>query len=372
MVTNLPPNAAAQYKKVVASKTKKEKLKNLKIFLSMIPDHKGTEKLKVNVKRQISRLEEGFERDRARRRQARRQRNLSISKGKDEILLLLPYENIELRYRFLSGLLRSSTADLFSDAVKPYSVRIGGVNTICLPMNLSLIASPDYLELVRQADAALFAISSKDELSDCAAAMASMEQYQVFFITPGSEAKVRKAPSSGIEVSGRSTFLGRDEAVAHLKSSGQGGIAVEVAELSTTYSLDASLGEEALQLASWVVVPDELSLNHDDVVLLEGSIPAKIIRFSKIERDTVSLLHEVLSATKRIRVWTKEPREKEVPRDPVLLKEGSTVLGLARSIHGELATGFRYAVVYRSTERARSIKVGSGFKLNDGDIVEIH
>ena len=125
-------------------------------------------------------------------------------------------------------------------------------------------------------------------------------------------------------------------------------------------------------MASWVVVPDELSLNHDDVVLLEGSIPAKIIRFSKIERDTVSLLHEVLSATKRIRVWTKEPREKEVPRDPVLLKEGSTVLGLARSIHGELATGFRYAVVYRSTERARSIKVGSGFKLNDGDIVEIH
>jgi len=372
VVTNLPPNAAAQYKKVVASKTKKEKLKNLKLFLSMIPDHKGTEKLKVNVKRQISKLEDGLERDKVRRRQARRQRSLSVSKGKDEILLLLLYQNVELRYRFLSGLLRSSSTDLFSDAVKPRSVRIGGVNTICLPMNLSLIASPDYLDLVRQADAALFVVSSKDELSDCAAAIASMQRYDVFFITPGSEAEVRKAPSRGIEVSGRSTFLNRDEVMAHLKSSGQGGIVVEVAELSTTYSLGASLEEDVLRLASWVVAPDGLSLDHGDVVLLRRSIPAKILRFSDIERDTTSLLHDILSATKRIRVWTKEPREREVPRDPVLLKEGSTVLDLARSIHGELATEFRYAIVYRSTEHARSIKVGSGFELNDGDTVEIH
>lgn len=372
MVTNLPPDAAAQYKKVVASKTKKEKLKNLKLFLSMIPDHKGTEKLKVNVKRQISRLEDGLERDKARRRQARRQRSLSISKGKDEILLLLLYQNIELRYRFLSDLLRSGSADLFSDAVRPYSVRLGGVNTICLPMNLSLVASSDYLDLVRQADAALFAVSSKNELSDCAAAIASMQRYDVFFITPGSETQVRKSPSRGIEVSGRSTFLGHDEAMAHLKSLGQSGILVELSEFSTTYSLNASLGEDVLQLAFWVIAPDELRIDHDDMVLLEGSIPAKIMRFSGIERDMTSLLRDVLDVTKRIRVWTKEPKEKEIPTDPVLLKESSTVLDLARSIHGELAADFRYAVIYRSTEHAKSIKVGPGFELNDGDIVEIH
>jgi hypothetical protein len=372
VVTNLPPDAVAQFKRAAASKTKAEKLKNLKLFLSMIPDHKGTERLRANVKRQISRLEEGLERDKAKRRQARRKRALSLSKGKDEILLLLFYRNIELRCRFLSGLLGSNSTSLLSDTVKPHSIRIGGVNTICLPMNVSLIASPDYQDFVRQADGAIFAISSEEELRDCAAAIASMRRFGVFFISPGSEVRVGKAPSRGVEISGHSAFLSRDEAMAHLRDLGQSGIVAEVGRFSTAYSLDASLANGALELALWLVAPDEVRSDRDDAILLDGSVPAKIMRLSQIEEDPMYLLHEVLAATKSIRVWTKEPGEKEVPADPVLLKEGSTVLDLARSIHGELAAGLRYAVVHRPTERAGSIRVGAGFKLSDGDVVEIH
>lgn len=372
MVTNLHPDAVAQYKKVVASKTKPEKLKNLRLFLSMIPNHKGTEKLKVNVKRQITRLEEGMERDRVKRRQARRQRALSISKGKDELLLLLLYGSIEFRHAVLSRVSGSSSIGFYSDAVKPHSIRLGGVNTILLPMNLSLVASSDYLDLVKQADIALFVVSSEEELRKCGAVANALKRFDVYFVCPGSETKMALSPTKGVEVKGQSDFVDRRGALDHIKRAELGGVTVEISKFSTIYSLDASLNVNAFIIKFWVLLPDELRTRLGEVFLLDNSIPALAKTLSEVGDDPQALLRDILRVTGKIRVWTKEPREKEVPGDPVLLHEGDTVLDLAKSIHGELAMELKYAVVYRPSEHAASVRVGSGFELRDGDIVEIH
>jgi len=372
VVTNLPPDAVAQYKRVVASKTKPEKLKNLRLFLSMIPSHKGTEKLRVNVKRQITRLEEGMERDRVRRRQARRQRALSISKGKDELLMLLPYGNIELRHTVLSRITGSSSVSFYSDAVRPHSIKLGGVNTILLPMSLSLVSSSDYLDLVRQADVALFAVSSEEELHECGVVANALRRFDVYFVSPGSETKMALSPTKSLEVKGQSDFVDHKGALDHIRHAEVGGVTVEISKFSTEYSLDASLNANALVIKSWVLVPDELRARLGEVFLLDGSIPALAKTMSEIGDDPRALLYDILKVTGKMRVWTKEPREKEVPGDPVLLREGDTVLDLAKSIHGELASELKYAVVYRPSEHAASVRVGSGFRLRDGDIVEIH
>jgi len=372
VVTNLPPDAVAQYKKVVASKTKPEKLKNLRLFLSMIPGHKGTEKLRVNVKRQITRLEEGMERGRVKRRQARRQRALSISKGKDELLLLLLYSNTELRHAILSRVLGSSSVGFYSDAVRPHSIRLGGVNTIFLPMSLSIAASSDYLDLVKQADIALFAISSDEELRGCGIVANALKRFDIYFVCPGSETKTALSPTKSVEVRGQSDFMDRRDAADHVKRTGLGGVTVEVSKYSTIYSLDASLNANAFIIKFWVLLTDELRARLGEVFLLGGSIPALARALSEIGDDPESLLLDILEVTGKIRVWTKEPREKEVPADPVLLREGATVLDLAKSIHGELAMELKYAVVYRPSEHAASVRVGSGFELRDRDIVEIH
>ena len=372
VVTNLPPDAVAQYKRVVASKTKPEKLKNLRLFLSMIPGHKGTEKLRVNVKRQITRLEEGMERDRVRRRQARRQRALSISKGKDELLLLLLYGSIERRYAVLSKVSGSSSIGFYSDAVKPHSIRLGGVNTIFLPMNLSLVASSDYLDLVKQADVALFVVSSEEELRGYGAVANELKRFGVYFVCPSSETKMAPSPTKSVEVKGQSDFVDHRDALDHVKRAELGGVIVEISKFSTIYSLDACLSANAFIIKFWVLLSDELRTSLGEVFLLDGSIPSLGKTLSEIGDDPQALLHDILRVTGKMRVWTKEPREKEVPGDPVLLHEGDTVLDLARSIHGELAMELKYAVVYRPSEHAASVRVGSGFELRDGDIVEIH
>jgi len=373
VVTNLPPDAVAQYKKVVESKSKAEKLKNLRIFASLVPEHKGTEKLRANIKRRIVKLEEGMEKERVRKRQSRRQRTLSTSKGKDELLLLLFHPNPELKFRFLSRILNTSSTDLYMDAVRPYSSRIGGVNTVFLPMNFSLATSSDYSDLVRQADGALFAASSQEDLHGCGDLINSFKKQGIYFTCPGSEVRLVRSSARGADVTGHSDLLSRDEAIEYLSQMKVEGAAVELSRLSTRYSLESISARNPTLIRFWVMLDDEArGAPEQEIVLLNQIIPAIIKRLSEVADNPAALVEDVLSGIGKIRVRTKEPREKEVPEEPVLLKEGATVLDLAKSIHGELAAELKYAMVYRQSEQARSMRVGTGFKLKDGDIVEIH
>jgi len=363
----------AQYRKVVASKTKAEKLGNLRAFLSLIPDHKGTEKLRASVKRQVAKLEEEIERDKKRRRQARRQRALSLSKGKDELLLLLLYLNPALRYRFLSKALGLSSYDLYSDSVKPYASRIGGVNTVFVPMSFSLATSSDYLDIVRQADGVLLLASTEDELSACGKLADSLSRLGIYLVAPGSEVRVSRLPTKRIEVAGHSDFLDPAEVAEQVQRAGLEGAAAEISRFSTEYSVNAALARNPVLIRFWALTQDDLRDQLEGrAVLLDGSIPAKAVPPPEAGRGALDLVCDVLKAIGKIRVWTKEPREKEVPDEPVLLKEGATVLDLAKSIHGELATELRYAVVYRSSERPQPTRVGTGYRIRDGDIIEIH
>jgi len=57
MPTNLPPNAKKKWKEVTNAQTPQEKLEKLQEFLSLVPRHKGTARLCVQVKRQIKTLQ---------------------------------------------------------------------------------------------------------------------------------------------------------------------------------------------------------------------------------------------------------------------------------------------------------------------------
>ena len=61
MPTNLPPDAKNKWEEVEATKNPREKLKLLEEFLSLVPRHKGTAKLCVQVKKQIKDLKKEME-----------------------------------------------------------------------------------------------------------------------------------------------------------------------------------------------------------------------------------------------------------------------------------------------------------------------
>lgn len=73
-----------------------------------------------------------------------------------------------------------------------------------------------------------------------------------------------------------------------------------------------------------------------------------------------------------IRVYTKEPNDKEASDNPFILKRGSTVADLAKQIHSDFIERFAFAKVWAKRLAFSPQKVGPSFALQDKDIVELH
>ena len=104
---------------------------------------------------------------------------------------------------------------------------------------------------------------------------------------------------------------------------------------------------------------------------VEGSV--RVIPIScreGIDRERIG--REIFQLLNIIRVYTKEPNEKEPSPKPFILSKGSTVLDLSRRIHSDFYKRFHYAKVWSDRLPFSPRKVGSSFILEDGDIVEIH
>lgn len=72
-----------------------------------------------------------------------------------------------------------------------------------------------------------------------------------------------------------------------------------------------------------------------------------------------------------VRVYSKPPRQKPDLEQPFVLKRGSTVLDLARSVHREFVDRLELARVWGSAEHDGQ-PVSRGHVLRDGDVVELH
>jgi len=81
---------------------------------------------------------------------------------------------------------------------------------------------------------------------------------------------------------------------------------------------------------------------------------------------------EVFRALDIIRVYTKEPNDPEPSNKPFILKRGSSIGELARQIHSDFIERFAYARVWAKRLPFSPQKVGSSFRLEDKDTVELH
>src|SRR5450756_1780372 len=61
MPTNLPPEAMDKWEEVEAAHTPKEKMEKMQEFLKYVPQHKGTMKLRGEIKRKISLIRDDLE-----------------------------------------------------------------------------------------------------------------------------------------------------------------------------------------------------------------------------------------------------------------------------------------------------------------------
>jgi ribosome-interacting GTPase 1 len=61
MPTNLPPEAMDKWEEVEAARTPREKMEKMQEFLKYVPQHKGTMKLRGEIKRKIALIRSDLE-----------------------------------------------------------------------------------------------------------------------------------------------------------------------------------------------------------------------------------------------------------------------------------------------------------------------
>jgi ribosome-interacting GTPase 1 len=138
---------------------------------------------------------------------------------------------------------------------------------------------------------------------------------------------------------------------------------------------DAIFGSTVYRPA--VIVANKMDLEGSEVNLkllmayVEDKLP--IVAVSCERKFGLEELGEILfKSLDMIRVYTKEPNEREFSKKPFILRKGATVYDLAKSIHSDFGEKFSFAKVWSKRLVFSPQKVGSTFALEDGDVVEIH
>jgi len=92
---------------------------------------------------------------------------------------------------------------------------------------------------------------------------------------------------------------------------------------------------------------------------------------AKEGKEVKGLRQRVFSLLDILRVYSKRPGREADPSAPIILKQGSTVLDLAKEIHKDFVAKLQYARLWGSG-RFDGQRVQRDYILQDGDIIELH
>jgi hypothetical protein len=328
MPANLPPQYFAAEERWRKATTIDEQIAALREMLSIMPKHKGTDKLQADLKRRIAKLQQEAK---IQRKRGGRKSELGHvpregagqvavigppNSGKSSLIQAVTHAHPEVAaYPF--------TTQKPVAAMMPYEdIQIQLVDT---PPISEQFTPPWLTNLIRLADLALLVVDLGDDPVDQAREVLDF-------------------------MSGTSTHL-----------SGRGGY---------------HDGQEPIVLVKTVIAGNKKERPGGDAHLAELNSTLgeqfQILAFSAQKKEGLEELRSlVFRELEIVRVYTKEPGEKPDLKQPYVLKKGSTVLDLAETIHRDFASQLKYARIWGSVKYDGQ-NIQKDHVLQDGDIIELH
>jgi len=183
---------------------------------------------------------------------------------------------------------------------------------------------------------------------------------------------IKRTVSGGIQVSGSFHGCSIDSVKRLLADYG-------ILNAQVTINGEATLDdvEDALY-KNYVYKPSIFLINKVDLIdrgslagiELEPRILASLVK-CRINRKQLS--ETILRRLDLIRIYSKNTQMDTYSRKPLIMRRGSTVGDVAKSIHTSLYENFRYARVWRMEDYPNLYKkVGLNYVLDDQNIIEIH
>jgi ribosome-interacting GTPase 1 len=389
MPTNLPPNAKKKWAEVEATKNPREKLQRMQEFLSLVPKHKGTAKLCAQIKKQMATMRKEME-EKKRRKAGKSGSKFFIEKQGAAQIALIGLTNVGK-----SSLLATVTNSKVEVSANPYTTKqpIPGIMNY-EDIQFQIVEAPALMEgsadgrawglqtlaLARNADGLILMVDlSQDPVEQLSLTLSELEKARILVSKPKARVEVeRRFMGAGLRIIliGRLVDCNFKDVEELLRSYRIKDAVVKISGEATLDEVEDAIFESTVYKPA-VIVANKIDLKGSEAYfkILEDYVGNKlpILAVSCQKRHSLEKLGETMFKTLDIiRVYTKEPNEKEVSKKPFILKKGSTVYDLAKNIHSDFSKRFSYAKVWAKRLVFSPQKVGSLFVLNDRDIVEIH
>ncbi|OYT62005.1 MAG: hypothetical protein B6U69_02515 [Thermofilum sp. ex4484_15] len=381
MPANLPAEAKAKWLRVMEARTPQEKLEALKDFLSSVPKHKGTAKLRAQIRHKIAVLRREIE-ERKRKRGKRGPKFFIRKSGMAQAVL------VGLTNSGKSTLLKYLTNANPSIAERPFETKLPIPGMLQYgDLSIQLVEAPALIEgaskgamwglqvltLAKNADVIILVIDlSYDPLYQLKVIVSELSDAGILLSPKKFEVRVERRRGCGI------TILGLDPMECKklgnlLNDLGISDVIVKVSgEASAEDVVNAILG---YQHKPALVLATKYDVSRDNFNKLEGAcreLRLKAYPFSpQIPRENLKreLCRAIMKALNLILVYVKTPGSTPIP---VTLNEGSIVLDLIEKVLGNRILGeVKYVKVWSNRFKFNPQKLGLKSPLGDGDLVEI-
>jgi len=385
---NLTAEAKAKWNRAQQARTPREKIPALQEFLSAIPKHKGNERLRAQVKRQIAQLK--AEMQAKQKRGGGRTGERGIQKAGAAQIAVLGLTKVGR-----SSLLAALTAAKPVVAPYPYATKesVPGMlqfedvqfQLVELPAlvpegNGKFVFQEGCAAFVRNCDGLIVMVDlGADPVEQLEMILAELSRSQISTTRLESNVSITETRAGGIQLSAAGRFVGcTPEEIASLLKS----YSIPNAIVRTAGDVMLDDIEDVILETSLVYKPTVVLGNKADMPEASANSRRLIDRVaSKVPLLVISchtgfglpeLGKRLFETLDLARVYTKEPNATSPSPEPFIIKNGMTVGDLSRQIHSVLFRHFKYARVWGKSVSYNGERVGISHILSDGDTVEIH
>ncbi|MCW3992393.1 MAG: TGS domain-containing protein [Candidatus Bathyarchaeota archaeon] len=388
MVTNLPAQAKKKWFEVTLTRNPEERSRLMQEFLSLVPKHKGTDKMCAHVKRQISQLREEIERKKRTAKTGRAPSYFPEKAGAAQVVVLGP-TNVGR-----SSLLRAVTNAKPQVAPYPFSTRSPVPGMLQYQdIQFQLVEAPpvvdgssegraggfQILSLARNADGIIVMVDlTEDPVDQYTMVAGELEKSRILTVEPEGEVEIQKrGHGRDIQFVWEGDLEGCtvDEVVGLLREYRIRSALIRIRGRVTLDAVEDAVFGNAVQRPT-LVVANKADMGGSPTApesLRQVAEPLEVVPISALETPKLAetLGAKLFTLLGIIRIYTKEPG-KEPSRNPIVARRGLTVGELAKTVHSDFYRRFKYARIWGPSAKFPAERVGLDRELADGDVIEIH
>jgi ribosome-interacting GTPase 1 len=391
MPTNLPPEAMDKWAEVEAARGPREKMEKMQEFLKYVPQHKGTMKLRGQIKKKIAVIRNDLE--------EKKRKGTGKSSGGPKLFI----EKEGAAQVALIGVTNVGKSCLMSAATNskvvvtptPYSTHepVPGIMNY-MDVQFQIVEAPAViagsadgragghvtLGLARNADGVILMVDlSRDPVGQLDLVLGELEKSRVLVSKPSGRVDIDRRNAGAalrIILVGRLIDCSMRDVEDLLRGYKINDAIVRISGDVTLDDVEDAIFESTIYKPA-IVVGNKLDLKGAEANLrvlktyVNGKLP--VVGMSCERKQGLEELGKaVFEALGVIRIYTKEPGMRTHSEHPFALRRGATVNDLAKNIHKEFVSNFLFAMVWAKRLPFSPKKVGLSFVLDDGDVVEIH